>query len=242
MPAGRDAAEAVLPGEPERSVGPGRDRIGTAEHRLGKLELPDGASRRDSADPAAVVREPEVAVRAGCDVSGLAVGPQAGGELRDHSRRRDPADPGRVGREPEIAVRPGGDVGRMRGHPLREVPDLTVRGEPPDRALPELGEPQRAVGASYGGQQPRFLDGAGHASSVGHVHDPDRVDNPDVAIGTGGDRSRRVEERRVRRCVCRGCRCRAAGEREGECRDSDQHTCANSSRAHLPANTGRPLE
>src|SRR2546430_5118272 len=96
----------TLLGEPEVTVGAGRDAEKRIAANSGQRELGDHASGGDLTDLVrGVLGEPEVAVGTGRDPHG---GPGSGGdeELRDGARRGDPADlVARELREPEGAVR-----------------------------------------------------------------------------------------------------------------------------------------
>src|SRR5204862_29617 len=124
----------TLLGEPEVTVGAGRDAEQRVAADSGQRELGDHAGGGDLTDLVrGVLGEPEVAVGTGRDARGGAGG---GGEreLRDGAGRRDPPDlvPTLL-REPEVAVGTGRDAyGPAAGGRDGELCDGAGRGDSPD--------------------------------------------------------------------------------------------------------------
>ena len=134
---------AILLGEPQVAIRPGRDAVRSAQCRGGVSFHCNAAAGRDARNVVPnEFREPEIAIRAGRDARRIT----GSRELSDAASGGDAPDLANEFREPEVAIRAGRDARRpATGRGGGELGDPATGGDAPDLARIALGEPEVAI-------------------------------------------------------------------------------------------------
>jgi len=183
---------AILLGEPQVAIRPGRDAVRSAQCRGGVSFHCNAAAGRDARNVVPnEFREPEIAIRAGRDARRIT----GSRELSDAASGGDAPDLANEFREPEVAIRAGRDARRLAtGRGDGELSDAATGSDAPDLVPKVLGEPQVAIrpDRNAAGEAIMRVDAElSDAATGGDAPDlANEFREPEVAIRAGRDARR----------------------------------------------------